>query len=202
MTSFNAPVSPGFPMSGMQPMGPGVPPAALPEEPKKKRALKKHRIQEKSLDISINSLLDILSVLLVFLMKSYSTTTVQIKPSRELQVPFSWSSGIVEDTTAVTITLKHIMVDDKPVLTFDNGKVADQDLSSGGLMIDALFEKLQDEVAHQKKIEQRNAKAKFKGVITIISDRFVPFPLLAQVMYTAGQAEFGAFKFALIRSER
>jgi biopolymer transport protein ExbD len=202
MSSFDPMLPPGYAPPGMQAMPPGYAPA-VPEQPKKKKKKGgKHHFVEKKLDISINSLLDILSVLLVFLMKSYSTTTVQIKPSRELQVPFSWSSGIVEDTTSVTITLKHIMVDDKPVLTFENGKIAEQDLSSGALLIDPLFEKLQDEVAHLKKIEQRNPRAKFKGIVTIIADRYVPFPLLAQVMYTAGQAEFGQFKFALIRSER
>jgi biopolymer transport protein ExbD len=206
MTSFNPPVPPGYtpgPMQAMPPGG-GVPPTGAPpveEQPKRKRK-KKHRALDKKLDISINSLLDILSVILVFLMKSYSTTTVQIKPSKELQVPFSWSSQIVEESTSITVTLKHVLMDDKPVLTLENGKVAEQDLSSGGLLIDKLYEKLQDDVAHQKKIEQRNSKAKFKGIVTIIADRYVPFPLLAQVMYTAGQAEFGQFKFALIRSER
>jgi biopolymer transport protein ExbD len=208
MTSFNPNMPPhGFAPPGFQaapPPGPpaGGPPAAPPEEEKKKRKFKKHRAHEKKLDISINSLLDILSVILVFLMKSYSTTTVQIKPSKELQVPFSWSANIVEESTSITVTLKHILMDDKPVITLEDGKIAEQDLSSGGLLIDKLFEKLQDDVAHQKKIEQRNAKAKFKGVVTIICDRYVPFPLLAQVMYTAGQAEYGQFKFALIRAER
>jgi biopolymer transport protein ExbD len=206
MTSFNPPVPPGYVPGPMQsaPPGGGMPPAGGPPPPEEKPFKKKKKAREpdKKLDISINSLLDILSVILVFLMKSYSTTTVQIKPSKELQVPFSWSAQIVEESTSVTVTLKHVLMDDKPVLTLENGKVAEQDLSSGGLLIDKLYEKLQDDVAHQKKIEQRNAKAKFKGIVTIIADRYVPFPLLAQVMYTAGQAEFGQFKFALIRTER
>ncbi len=212
MSSFG-PVPPGYGPGGMQGMPPGgyppaayppgaMPPGVPPVEVKKKKRHKKKRPPEKSLDISINSLLDVLSVLLVFLMKSYSTTTVQIKPSKELQVPYSWSSNIVEESSSITVTLQHILMDDKPVVTIENGKVPDNELSSGGLLIDKLFEKLQDDVAHQKKIEQRNPKAKFKGIVTIIADRYVPFPLLAQVMYTAGQAEYGQFKFALIRTER
>jgi biopolymer transport protein ExbD len=200
MSSFNPP--PGYPPPG--------PPAAgqmwtgFPIEPPKKKVKKPklHRMAAKKLDISINSLLDILSVILVFLMKSYSTTTVQIKPSKELQVPFSYSSAMVEESTSITLTLKHILVDDAPCVNVEDGKVPEQDLSAGGLLINPLFEKLQDQVAQQKKIEQKNPTAKFKGIVTIIADRYVPFPLLAEAMYTAGQAEFGIFKFALIRIER
>ncbi|MBN1959637.1 MAG: biopolymer transporter ExbD [Deltaproteobacteria bacterium] len=202
MTSFNSGPPQGFPNANMPVVPPGYSMGDLPEEPKKKKKRRKIKVQERALDISINSLLDILSVLLVFLMKSYSTTTVQIKPSKELQVPFSWASGMVEDTTSITITLKNILLDDKPIISFSDGKIPEQELSEGNLRIDKLFEKIQDEVSHLKKIEARNSRAKFRGIVTVIADRYVPFPLLAQVMYTAGQAEFGQFKFALIRTER
>jgi len=193
-------MAPMYGGGGARPPGPG-PGGGHGEEdlpPKKK----KERPPEKKLDISINSLLDILSVILVFLMKSYSTTSVQIKPSQDLQVPFSQSALLVEDSTAVTVTLKNLMVDDAPVLTLDGGKLADQDTSTGGLLIEPLFQKLQDEVAKQKKIEKKNPTAKFKGIVTIIADRYVPFPLITKIMYTAGQAEYSMFKFALVKSER
>ena len=40
------------------------------------------------------------------------------------------------------------------------------------------------------------------GIVSFIVDRHVPFPLLAQAMYTAGQAEYSRFKFVLIKVER
>lgn len=165
---------------------------------------KRHRTvhHEHPLHVNINSLLDVLSVILVFLMKSYSSNSVQIKPSPTLQVPFSHSLVAVQESTAVTVTLKDILVDDVPVMTFDAGTVPANFLSSGGLLIDPLFQKLQDAVDHQKKIAEVNKKADFKGIVTIIADRNVPFSLITEVMYTAGQAQFSKFKFAAIRSER
>jgi biopolymer transport protein ExbD len=148
------------------------------------------------------SLLDVLSVILVFLMKSYSANTVQVKPSPDLQVPFSHSTAAVQESTAVTITLKDIMIDDMPVMNFTGGSVADNLKSSGGMLIDPLFARLQETVEQQKKIAAINKKAEFKGIVTIIADRNVPFSLLTQVMYTAGQAQFSKFKFAAIKSER
>ena len=166
------------------------------------RKKKRHEHHDHAVHVNINSLLDVLSVILVFLMKSYSANTVQVKPSPALQVPFSHSSQAVEESTAVTVTLKDILVDDLPVMTFEAGAVPANFLSSGGLLIDPLFQKLQDAVEHQKKIAAVNAKAEFKGIVTIIADRNVPFSLLTEVMYTAGQAQYNKFKFAAIRSER
>ena len=157
---------------------------------------------EHELHVNINSLLDVLSVILVFLMKSYSANTVQVKPSPDLQVPFSHSSQAVQESTAVTVTLKDIMVDDQPVMAFENGLIPENERSSGGYLIDPLFQKMQEAVDHQQKIAKFNAKAEFKGIVTIIADRNVPFSLLTQVMYTAGQAQFSKFKFAAIKSER
>jgi biopolymer transport protein ExbD len=166
--------------------------------PKKKR---RHE-EEHSGHVSLNSLLDILSVILVFLIKSYSASTVQVKPSKDLQVPMSHSAAEVEESLAVTVTLKAVMVDDKPVLMFENGQIPEKMRSSGGFMVDALYATLQDEVTKQQKIAEFNKAAEFKGLITIIADRNVPFSLITQVMYTAGQAQFSKFKFAAIKAER
>ena len=153
-------------------------------------------------EVNINSLLDVLSVILVFLMKSYSANTVQIKPSQELQVPISHSMQQVLESTTVTVTLKNILVDDVPVMTFEEGKLAPTDIGGGGMLINPLFANLQTAVDHEKKIEARNAASPFKGIVTIIGDRNVSFELMTQVMYTAGQAQFSKFKFAAIKMER
>src|SRR5512145_3338883 len=111
----------------------------------KKAAKKAHRKGEgKNIDININSLLDVLSVILVFLMKSYSSATVQVKPSKELQPPFTRSGEAAVDATAITVTLKNILVDDAPVLTLENGKIAEQDLADSRMLIQPLLSKLQD----------------------------------------------------------
>ena len=153
--------------------------------------------------LNINSLLDVLSVILVFLMKSYSSSSVQVKPSADLQMPISHSIQAVQESTAVTITLKDLMVNDQPVVAMQKGHIPDlEHATHGGLMIDSLLDRLHREVERQKKMARMNKKADFSGVMTIIADRHVPFELLTQVMYTAGQAKFNRFKFAAIKSER
>ncbi len=177
-----------------------LPPAAGPVGKGKKG--RKHRSGPKKVDLSINSLLDILSVLLVFLMKQYSVATVQVKPSKDLQVPFSHNHQQVEESTAITLTRNNIMVDDVPVLALEGGKVTEADLAHQGMLIQPLLDRLQDEVQHQQKIARTNKAAEFKGIASFIVDRHVPFPLLTQALYTAGQAEYSHFRFVLIKIER
>jgi biopolymer transport protein ExbD len=167
-----------------------------------RRAKKKREKERKKVDVSINSLLDVLSVILVFLMKSYSTATVQVKPSKDLQVPFTHSGQPVEESTSITLTRKNVLMNDQPVVTLEDGKVPEKDSSHAGLLIQPLFDKLKDEVEIQKRIAQTNKKAEFKGIVSFICDRHIPFPLLTQAMYTAGQAEYAQFKFVLIKADR
>lgn len=150
-------------------------------------------------DVNINSLLDILSVILVFLLKSFASSTVQVKPSAELQIPFSAAVAPVEESVAVTVTLGALLVNDKPVLRFDAGEVPTGELSNGYL-IKPLAATLEQEVQRQELVAKYNKAAEFKGLVTIIADRNVPFRLLTQVMYTIGQANFSKYKFATIKA--
>lgn len=171
------------------------------EKKKEKRMRRKHA-HDRPVDISINSLLDILSVILVFLMKSYSASTINIKPSKELQLPFTKSLEPATESTAVTVTLKHILVDDVPVMDLEEGgKVRDEDLAEEKMMLQPLYNKLLDEVEKRKKIMAKNTSVENAINMTLIGDRFVPFDLLTRVMYTAGQAEFSKFDFIAIKVE-
>ena len=147
----------------------------------------------------MNSLMDIMTILLVFLLKSYSTDPVQLKGAPDLKPPFSTSELKASESTVVTVTLNNILVDDVPVLKLDSGEVSEADLSSGSFMIDPLYQKLDEAVVHQKKVYRYQKKKEFEGIVTIVADRHIPFKLLSQVMYTSGQAQFSKFKFMVVK---
>jgi len=169
---------------------------AAPEDALRKK--RKRRPMEDPGSLSINSLMDIMTILLVFLLKSYSADPVELKQAPDLKPPFSTALLKPEASSTLTVTLNSIMVDDKAVLRLEQGVVDEADLS-GGYKIDPLFQALQEAVDHQKRVASFNSSVEFTGVITIISDRHVPFSLLSQVMYTAGQATFNKFKFLVVK---
>ena len=171
-------------------------------EKKKAKRMKRKHAHDHPVDVSINSLLDILSVILVFLMKSYSASSINVKPSKELQIPFTKSIEPPFESTAVTVTLKHVLVDDVPIMDLDEGgKIRPEDLAEEQMLLQPLYNKLLDEVEKRKKIMQKNTNVEAKIDMTLIADRFIPFDLLTRVMYTAGQAEFSKFDFIAIKLE-
>jgi biopolymer transport protein ExbD len=155
--------------------------------------------EEDDMSPNINSLMDIMTIILVFLLKSYSADPVQLKQAPDLKPPFSSAQLKPDQSATVTVTLNNILVDDANVLSISQGKVDESQASDNGYRIDRLFEKLQEAVEHQKQVASFNSNAQFSGIVTIISDRQVPFKLLSQVMYTAGQAEFNKFKFLVVK---
>ncbi len=103
-----------------------------------KKAKKKRKIEEPT-GVTMNSLLDILTIILVFLLKSYSTDPVQLKQAEDLKPPFSSAMLKAEQSTTVTLTLNNLLVDDKAVLRIEQGVVGEGDTSSNGFLVDALF---------------------------------------------------------------
>jgi biopolymer transport protein ExbD len=169
-----------------------------PPQKKKRRALAEPG------GLSITSLMDVLTIILVFLIKSYTTNPVQLKAAKDLKMPFSTAMEEPPITTSMMVTLNNLVVDDTPCLKLENGMVADADLTQGGLLIDRCFLELQETVSHQKRIAsaRKDGQGAFTETLIVMVDRHVPFKLITQVMYTAGQAQFSKFKFAVVKSSR
>ena len=68
------------------------------------RRKKKQRDLIKPEPLSINSLMDIMTILLVFLIKSYSSDPVTLKQTEDLKPPFSSSTLKPDPSTTMTLT--------------------------------------------------------------------------------------------------
>lgn len=153
--------------------------------------------------MNINSMMDMMTIILVFLIDSYGNNPIQVKAGPDLVIPQSVSELNPEDTMQITITRKSIIVADKTVVNVKDGQV-DKSQKRGGensLYIQPLFDELTEEVSRQKQMAALRRKP-FEGIVTIVADRTVPYRLLTEVMYTAGQAQLANFKFAIVRFSR
>jgi len=169
---------------------------------KRRKASKIKDKDEGFSDININSLMDILTIMLVFLLKSYATDPINITPGSDLDIPKSSSMLKPEATVMVTVSKSAIIVDNQPVLVIKDGKVEAAQKRGGedGYFIIPLNKVLVDAAEKKRRLASVNPTVEFKGVCTLVMDKETPYRLLAEVMYTAGQAEFKKFKFATISS--
>ncbi len=164
------------------------------------RAKRKAALSAES-GLSITSLMDMMTIILVFLLKSYSVEDIQVKPSADLKLPLSTAKKDPEVAVNVVISKRTISVDGVKVIDVDPGELTVADEYKRGTMISPLYDTLQEKADDAKALAARNPNQPFKGRLLLQCDKDIPFSLLREVMYTAGQAQFGEFKFVVFKSE-
>jgi biopolymer transport protein ExbD len=174
--------------------------------------VRRERIRPKKVDetrpFTITSLMDIMTILLCFLLKNYQVNPINItQEPGVLELPKSNAYLVPEDAVPVAITKHAIMVNDELVVNLeerDGVPYVDASYKADGatgFLITPLKDKLIDEMEKQKNIARHGGIQEFKGLVTLIGHRDTPYRLIAEVLYTAGQAQFSKFKFAVIKKE-
>ena len=148
-------------------------------------------------ELNITAMMDMMTIILVFLLKSYAASAIMLTQSEDIKPPISSTRAVPKDTVAVTITPKDILVGDRVVVTLENGQVPASQLD--GRLVKPLDQALRHEVEKLKLIAARNPAAPFSRELSVIGDRKIPYDLLLTVLYTAGQAELENYRFVVLQ---
>jgi biopolymer transport protein ExbD len=150
-------------------------------------------------ELNIVAMMDMMTIILVFLLKSYSASSVAVTASEEVRPPLSTTRTTPKDTVAVTITPKNILVGEKAVVELIGGAIPHAQLK--GRVVLPLDRALKKEVDKLKYIAERNPSAPFSHEMSVIGDRKIPYDLLLTVLYTAGRNELENYRFVVIQKE-
>ena len=175
-------------------------------------ALKQARRPTNDGGLNITSMMDMMTIILVFLLKSYSTTEVSVTPSGEMELPTSTAQQNPEMAVQLLVSKTQILVDGAPVLnltTMPDEQNPGQTLvvvpedEKKGQMITDLYDVLLDKAEQAKALGEASGSDEhaFKGRILLQCDKTLPFSVIREVMYTAGQAQFSEFKFVVYKQE-
>ncbi len=108
-----------------------------------------------SFKIQITSMVDMFVILLVFLLKTYSTSPVNITPKEGLRLPESSASTDPVDVVKLIVAEDGVFVEEKKVLSLEKGRFpagsADADDPS---FIRALYDALDERAKLAKSISQ------------------------------------------------
>jgi len=170
---------------------------ALTDRIKAKRKAKRSRDTGKTA-LGLNSMMDMMTIILVFLLKSYGEEPIVILPNTD--VPISVAETTPEDMTVITVNKEGIFMVRSRILEIEDGKVNGNFKKGGesGLIIEPLEAALRQEVEKLKSIAMASGK-EFGGDMTIIADQKTNYRLLVEVMQTAIGTEFKRFRFAVIQ---
>lgn len=148
--------------------------------------------------IQITSMVDMFVILLVFLLKSYSTSPVQITPNADLTLPESTVQMDPEDVVKLVVSKNGIFVEDKRVIELKLGELLPEDADkTDAQFLRKLFEELDGQAKKTRNIASVNETVEFDGKILMQADRELPYAILQKVMYTSMLAGYSDMKLAV-----
>jgi len=185
----------------------------IPEEQRQrmmfKKLLRRKRRKDREAEgeikeLNITAMMDMMTIILVFLLKSYSATSITMASSGDVAPPISSTRLTPKDTIAVTVTrcapgpdkscapgTGTVMVMEKVVFTYDNDRTPDALKQGGadGMLIVPLKEALEREIFKVRRISRGNSSVQFTGELSVVGDKNMPYRMLTEILYTAGQTE-------------
>jgi biopolymer transport protein TolR len=145
--------------------------------------------------LRLTPMIDMFTILLVFLLKSFSAEGQIMTIAPDLRLPESTAKMSPKTTSVVAVTQEWVLLDGRPV-----ARVEDV-LSSSTIIVPNLLKELQDLRALTEGISQLAPGMAFKGNITIQGDKGIAFELLKRVMVTCGRMGYNDMFLAVMELE-
>jgi hypothetical protein len=160
-----------------------------------KKAKRRNQAEEKAA-LGMTSLMDIVSIIVVYLLKSYASDPITITPIAEQMIPMSKMDAPLKEGVAIYVSSRELVFNEESLAVLTEGEI-DQNLVQGHV-IRPLFEKLEEETEKSKQVFESRGE-EWVGHIILIGDQNVKFTSLVDIMYTAGRLEYSEYSFCIIQ---
>jgi biopolymer transport protein ExbD len=145
--------------------------------------------------LNLYPMLDIFSILIVFLLMSFSTQGQSAEVERKLVLPDSWVSVNLDDAPSIIIDQEEIVIQGTASVRLVNKLIPAEELNQGALQIAYdEFVKLREV---QETIEARGtANGKPMRDLSLAADKDTPFETIKPIMRAGGQVDFISYHCA------
>lgn len=143
--------------------------------------------------LNLTAMMDIFTILLVYLIKVYADAPESITLNDDLRPPSSTAPENIIPSVSVLISKTSILVDSKLALRVNGGQIDTDDPSNAYA---PLAKALTARVSDIKYIAD-NGGSPFDGNVMIIADQDTPYDLISNVLYHAGKAEFTTYRLVV-----
>lgn len=163
------------------------------------RAARQARRRRSGGDVKLNitSMMDMFTIILVFLIKNFSTEGAIVTPADNLTLPKSSVEMRAKEALGIKVSKNTIIVENTVVI--DNEQFAEVEKQKD-FMIQSLHDVLVKYAEEAKKMAEISGK-EFSGEITIQGDVEIPYNILTRVMYTCGQAGYPKMNLFVYRQD-
>lgn len=166
---------------------------------------------------SLTSLMDVITIILVYLIKNFSASPFSVQdPS--ITLPVSTSIESVEDLVVVMITGaerkeigpdgRQVIVADVPTIVVDDQVVMQLsqnfEIPPGQLEREFVIRALKQKLLETRKMQGVTAElteaGAFDGKIVFVVDKHVPYRTLSKALVSSAEAGYANFKFAIVKT--
>lgn len=178
------------------------------------RKAKRRNFREPEIDfLNITAMLDLMTIILVFMLKTVGASSSSIPQSKDLALPASvMRTEAAQEGTVVVISKSQILVGEDPnpvVLLPSREQVAQSGVDvkykrSGpnDMYIVPLANALQHARETDKAIRTAKGLDPSTSEAIIVADTTTPYRLLIEVLFTLGQSEFGKYHLMVISGKK
>ncbi|MBN1482656.1 biopolymer transporter ExbD [candidate division KSB1 bacterium] len=154
------------------------------------------RMRRGTFALRLTSMIDMFTILLVFLLKSYSADGQIMTVAQDLRLPESTSEKKPEVMSVVAVTKEWLLVDGRPIERLETI------VASEMMLIAPLFEELQRLRSISEGIGELSSQMQgFRGNIAIQGDKDITFDLLKRIMLTCGKVGYNNMHLAVLEKE-
>jgi biopolymer transport protein ExbD len=153
-------------------------------------------------DLNITPMMDMMTIILVFLLKSFTSSASTITFDSNLQIPKSSTIAKQKIALSVTVTKKVILVEGDAIAPVNLGKVDPTVKRDGenGYYITPLVEILEKHAKREKKVAELTGQ-KFEAQLMIVADQTTPYRLLTEIIYSCGQAGYANYRLLVLKAK-
>jgi len=157
--------------------------------------------EKEDLPLQITSMMDMFTIILVFLLKSFSAEGSLLTNADNLVLPNSQSKKKpTEVNLQLAVTNDMVLVDNLPIVpTEDVRKIP---FDNPDPIIEKVAEKLKSCLAQEEEMVRLGALNAVQGKIVIQVDKNMDFDVLFKVMNTCGKVGYNTMNFAVMEREQ
>jgi len=175
------------------------------------KAIRRYEHEPEVNFLNITAMLDIMTIILVFLLKTLGESSAAIPQSDDLRLPASFiEQEPHQEGITITISKSQILVGENKILSLPGRESTAQtgvgaSFKRGGpndLYIVPLGNALQAARKTDEAIRRAKGLDPSSSEAIIIADRGTPYRLLIEVLFTLGQSQFGKYHLMVIQTKK
>lgn len=155
--------------------------------------------KKKAPGLMLTSLLDMFTIILIFLIVSFEAEDHEFKLNPDLKLPESSARSVFKPAVNIALTPQGLIVEKKVVVKFENGKLpatyyAQDDIPELEALLNKVYDiKFSDATAEELSAEDGGA------IMLIQADKNVDYRTLFLILKTAGRAGFVKYRLAVMK---